>query len=202
MTIIAFIRHGPTAWNAAKRLQGHTDVALSEAGRAEVNKWQLPGRLDGANWFVSPLLRCVETAQRIGVENPSFEPRLMEMTWGAWEGRTLADLRANDPAGMEDVEAKGLDFHAPGGESPRMVQARVQPFLQERAAAGGTSGAVTHKGVIRAIYSLATGWPLLGKPPHKMNWESAHFFRLDADGMPHVERLCVPLVCDDVKDTG
>ena len=193
MTLIAFIRHGPTAWNAAKRLQGHIDVALSDPGRDEVNTWQMPTCLSDAAWFVSPLLRCVETAQRLGVRNAAFEPRLMEMTWGEWEGRTLADLRASDPAGMEDVEAKGLDFHAPGGESPRMVQARVMPFLRERAAAGGLSGAVTHKGVIRAIYSLATGWPLLGKPPHRMNWESAHLFRLAADGTPHVERLCIPL---------
>ena len=193
MTLIAFIRHGPTAWNAAKRLQGHTDVALSEAGRKVVANWRPPAALADATWFVSPLLRCVETAQWLGVRQPQFEPRLMEMSWGRWEGRTIADLRAADPAGMEDIEAMGLDFCAPGGESPRMVQDRVMPFLQERAASGVTTGAVTHKGLIRAIYSLATGWPLLGKPPDKMNWESAHLFRLDTDGTPHVEQLCVPL---------
>ena len=117
----------------------------------------------------------------------------MEMSWGQWEGQTIADLRAADPAAMEDIEAMGLNFCAPGGESPRMVQDRVIPFLQERAASGVTTGAVTHKGLIRAIYSLATGWPMLGKPPDKMSWESAHFFRLDADGTPHIDQLCVPL---------
>ncbi|HAM46589.1 MAG TPA: histidine phosphatase family protein, partial [Alphaproteobacteria bacterium] len=36
MTLLAFIRHGRTGWNAEKRIQGRTDIPLSDAGRAEL----------------------------------------------------------------------------------------------------------------------------------------------------------------------
>jgi probable phosphoglycerate mutase len=99
--------------------------------------------------------------------------------------RELGDL-------MRAWEAKGLDFAAPGGETPRAVQRRVLPFLKERAAAAGTV-AVAHKGVIRAVYALATGWDMTGPPAHKLREPCAHLFGLAPDGMPSVRRLNIPL---------
>src|SRR3546814_10532072 len=58
---------------------------------------------------------------------------LVETDWGAWEGRTLAELRADLGAGMAANEARGLDFRPPGGESPRDVQDRMRPLLAELA---------------------------------------------------------------------
>jgi probable phosphoglycerate mutase len=52
---------------------------------------------------------------------------------------------------------------------------------------------VTHKGVIRAVLALATGWDMRDKPPHRLDWSAAHLFRLDASGEPRIARLNVAL---------
>ena len=49
--------------------------------------------------------------------------------------------------------------------------------------------AITHRGVIRAIYAAATGWDLRGKPPAKLDWSAVQLFRLGADGTPAIEQL-------------
>lgn len=189
MTIVALIRHGPTEWNERGLIQGRTDIALSAAGRAEVEGWRIPPELDEARWSTSPLLRAVQTARGLGITRLNFEPRLVEMSWGAWEGHTLEQLRTADPAGMSDIEARGLDFTAPGGESPRAVQARAAPWLKALAADPQPAAAVTHKGVIRAVFAWASGWDMLGRPPAKLDWASAHLFRIAPDGTLGIERL-------------
>jgi probable phosphoglycerate mutase len=139
----------------------------------------------------SPLLRARETAALLGLEDATPEPRLAEMDWGRWEGRTLAELRALP--GMAAREAAGLDFRPDGGESPREVQARALDFLRDCAAAGAPTLAVTHKGVIRAVLALATGWTMQGEAPVRLRWDRLHVFALGADGTPRVERLNVEL---------
>ena len=54
--------------------------------------------------------------------------------------------------------------------------------------------AVTHKGVIRALYALATGWDMTDKPPTRLTARGAHLFAVAADGRPVVRRLNVPLL--------
>jgi probable phosphoglycerate mutase len=190
VTRLALIRHMPTAWNRDGRLQGRRDPPLDAAAAPE---WRLPPELAGFRFLASPLLRCRMTADRLGVA-PLADPRLTEMSWGEWEGRTLPELRLSFAGTIEELEARGLDFRAPDGESPREVQARVAPLLGEIAAAGRPTAAITHKGVIRAVFALATGWEMLGKPPHRLSWSAAHLFRLDRAGQPHLDRLNLPLV--------
>ena len=197
MTLLALLRHGPTRWNAAGRIQGRTDVSLSAEGVAEVKRWRLPPELVGARWQASPLLRAVETARLLGAIELELVPALAEMRWGAWEGRLLTEIRAADPEGVADIEARGLDFAPPGGESPRLVQARLRPWLASVAKSGVTTIAITHKGVIRALYAEASGWPMLGRPPDKLDWSCLHLFRLTADGRPSLERMNVALRPDD-----
>jgi probable phosphoglycerate mutase len=189
------IRHAPTAWNAARRLQGRTDVALGESGIAAARRWQAAPAWRTYRVLASPLKRAEETARLLFPDHAiTLDPRLMEMDFGSWEGKTLAALRAEPGAEAEERERLGLDFCAPGGETPRQVQARLQPLLTEIAGAGGPTILVTHKAVLRALLSLATGWEMLGKPPVKLKPDSAHLFRLDAAGRISVERMNVPLL--------
>jgi broad specificity phosphatase PhoE len=190
MTLLALIRHMPSEWNAAGLLQGRGDPPL--AGEL-MPDWRLPPELDGFLWLTSPLRRAVETAHRLGVGDARVEPRLTEMAWGEWQGASLAALRARLGPEMVMAEARGLDFRPPGGESPREVQARLQPLLAEIARAARPTAAITHKGVIRAVLALATGWDMRDKPPHRLSWAAAHLFRLDPAGRPTVERLNLPL---------
>jgi broad specificity phosphatase PhoE len=190
VTLLALIRHMPTEWNAARRLQGREDVPLTAETAPD---WRVPAELDGFRWLSSPLRRAIDTARRLGIAEPEIEPRLIEMRWGAWEGETLAGLRARLGAAMAAAEATGLDFRPPGGESPREVQARLMPLLAEIARAGRPVTAVTHKGVIRAVLALATDWDMRDKPPHRLSWSAAQLFCLDAQGRPTIARLNLPL---------
>jgi len=192
MSLFVILRHGPTDWTESGRLQGQADRPLSPAGRAAVAGWRLPPEPRSWHWYVSPLARARQTAAGLGLQ---AEPQaaLTEMSWGGWEGERLGDLRNRLGAEMAAREALGLDFQPPGGESPRQVQDRLRPFLAQLAAAGRPVGAVAHRGVIRALFCLASGWDLRGKPPVKLADACLHRFRLDAEGRPSIEALNLPL---------
>lgn len=190
-TALALLRHGPTTWTEDKRLQGHTDVSLSRDGRAQVATWSIPLEIRDYRLVSSPLRRAVETARLLLGRDPALEPRLKEMNWGRWEGRRLADLRGELGADMAANEARGLDFRPDGGESPREVLDRLQPWLVEIAAAGKPVLAVTHKSVIRALVARATGWHMTGKAPAKVRWGALQLMQVDAGGRLVVEGLDV-----------
>ena len=177
---VCLIRHGRTGWNEAGRIQGRTDIPLSAAGRAQVARWRLPPGFAGAACVTSSLGRARETALLLGFAEPAEDGRLVEMAWGSFEGRTLAELR--DQAGMRELEAAGLDFQAPGGESPRLVAERLAAFLQDLAATDRDHVVITHKGVLRASLVLALDWDMLGKPPVRYEPELALIHTLKPSG--------------------
>ena len=121
-----------------------------------------------------------------------IEPRLTEMSFGEWEGQTLTELRSVHGAVMVEWEGRGLDFRAPAGESPRDVQDRLRPWLEELSTANNDVLAITHKGVMRALYALASGWDMRGKPPHRLADNAVHEFDLDRGGLCIVA-LSIPL---------
>jgi len=180
------LRHGETVWSAAGRIQGRADAPLTDDARERLRHLELPQLCAGMRVVTSPLARCVETAALLGAPHAEREPRLAEMSWGAWEGRRLAELRAELGRAMEENEARGWDFRPQGGESPREVLARVRTWLAELRE---PTLAVTHRGVMRAVFAAACGWDMLGKPPTKLAWDAAHVFRLGADGAPAIEVL-------------
>lgn len=189
MTLLALMRHAETDWNRQQRIQGRTDILLNDAGRASVRARTIPAECTGMRVVTSPLRRCVESAALLGLSHAVVEARLVEMSWGAWEGRKLADLRAELGPAMEANERRGLDFSPPGGETPRQVLARVGDWLAEMAAAGEPTLAVTHRGVIRTVLALAYQWDMLGPPPVKLDCAAFQLFRLDARGLPSAWRI-------------
>jgi broad specificity phosphatase PhoE len=193
---ILLIRHGRTAWNEQGRMQGRADLSLSPAGRARVLRWRLPEAWAQARWLSSPLRRATETAALLTDRPVDIEPRLIEMDWGAFEGRTLAELRAEAPEAMAANEARGLDFRPPGGESPREVRTRLGALIADLAAEPAAAAAlvvcVTHKGVIRAALSLATGWDMRAKPPLRLAGDRALILRCDASGRVGVDGFLPP----------
>lgn len=184
---LALLRHGDTEWSAEGRIQGRSDVPLSDSGRAAIRAFARPHLLQGMRVVTSPLARCVETAALIGAPHAEREPRLAEMSWGAWEGKKLAELRASLGERMRANEARGWDFRPEGGESPREVIARVRTWLEEIRV---PTLAVTHRGVIRAVLAAATGWDMTGQPPAKLEWDAVHCFTL-VEGKPSLERVNV-----------
>jgi probable phosphoglycerate mutase len=174
--LLAMLRHGDTAWSAEGRIQGRSDPPLTDEARERLRRFRLPQVCATMRVVTSPLARCVETAALIGAPQAHREARIAEMSWGAWEGRRLADLRAELGARMNENEARGWDFRPEGGESPREVLVRVRAWLAELKQ---PTLAVTHRGVIRAVYAQAAGWDMRGKPPAKLAWDAVHVFRVE-----------------------
>jgi broad specificity phosphatase PhoE len=184
MTPLALLRHADTAWSLEGRIQGRADVPLLPGASC-----RLPDACRGMRVVTSPLRRCVGTAALLGAPDAAREPRIIEMDWGIWHGASLSALRKALGQAMSENEARGLDFTPPGGESPRLVMARLRSWLQDVAREGIPTLAVTHRGVIRAILAEATGWDMRGKPPAKLDWGAVHLFNVAADGTPHVLQL-------------
>lgn len=146
---LVLVRHGETAWNAQRRLQGQQDISLSERGRADALALRGAVAALGAEHAVSsPLARARDTAAALGLD-PVLDPRLMEAYLGEWEGELSADL-----AGVPNTrywEWRVGGYTPPGGESFQELQGRVVAALTELADAHeGTVVAVTHGGVVRA----------------------------------------------------
>jgi probable phosphoglycerate mutase len=190
----AVLRHAPTVWNGEGRLQGTTDIPLSADGEAAAKAWHLPAPADGWRRMCSPLQRARRTAELV---QPSVaivvDSRLREMSFGIWEGKSVAQLRAEGGERFAEAERLGLDFHPPGGESPRMAIDRLKGWTAELAATGEPAVAVTHKAAIRALLALATGWDMTGRQPLKLDWRCLHFFSARADGSVTLDRPNVSL---------
>ncbi len=127
--ILTVVRHGQTEWNAARRLQGSTDIPLNETGRrqAEETASLLAGeRFDRA--FSSPLLRAFETGAAIlRGRDLTLVPdeRLRERGYGCWEGRP------KDAEVYAGLWAYGKNESSGQVEPVRSCFARVYSFLDE-----------------------------------------------------------------------
>jgi probable phosphoglycerate mutase len=186
---IGFLRHGPTDWNAQGRIQGSTDIPLSDAGRAKMAGLRLPFAV--ARVYASPKLRARQTAEALGLADVRHDDRLVEQHWGRWEGLTRDEIIARDGA---DCYAKagahrGAAFCPPGGESTQSVLDRVAAFLKDAAQGAGDAVAVTHMGVLRAAYTLATGWAMDAPMPPDLDVAKILVLALDKDGAPSLAAL-------------
>lgn len=185
MTEIGLLRHFPTRWNAEGRLQGRTDIPLAETSLAALAGLRLPARWRGVPMICSPLTRARQTADALCEGAPiTVDDRLIEMDFGAFEGRIGADLLADPAAAFRPLEQWGWDFRPPGGETPAEMFARIAPLLAEIAAAGAPRLLVAHRGVMRCILARASGWAYLGPEPFRIKRASVHPVTLDAAGAP------------------
>jgi probable phosphoglycerate mutase len=120
-------RHGETAWSRTRRHTGSTDLSLTEAGERQARD-ELAPKLAGVAFGLvlsSPLRRARDTARLAGF-TPELDERLREMDYGAYEGRTTAEIREERPGW--DLWTDGN----PDGESAADVGARVDAMIAER----------------------------------------------------------------------
>lgn len=135
---IYLIRHGETVWNVAGRLQGGLDSPLTRRGQEQAGKigrrlaQELAAAGLPADGHVSPLGRAKETAARIAthVRVPFHdEPRLREVSLGAWDGLTPEEIDAEYPDAVAGAEPFDWCFRSPDGETFEAACARVQDWL-------------------------------------------------------------------------
>jgi probable phosphoglycerate mutase len=166
-TRICIVRHGETAWNAEKRIQGQTDIGLDPAGLAQAEA--------AANWlagtpvaalYSSDLQRAQQTATYIAVAlglPTLLLPAMRERRYGLFEGLTYAEARNQHSAQYYAFEMREPDFALPGGgESLRQLYERVTGGLGEIAAChpGQNVVLVTHGGVLDIVNRFVRGNPL------------------------------------------
>jgi alpha-ribazole phosphatase len=146
------VRHGPTH---AKTMIGWTDLPADLTDHAAVARLAalLPA---GARVVSSDLIRAVATADALqqGRARLPHDPRLREIHFGAWEGRTWADVDAEDPTIRAFWERPG-EVRAPGGEGWNDMAARVATGLDALAHLGGDIVVVAHFGAILAALQRA-----------------------------------------------
>lgn len=152
MTALLLVRHGPTLWTAERRLQGRTDIDLSDAGRREavrlralVDEWMPQTAV------VSPLARSRSTARILSDLDAVVDERWAEAGLGEWEGRTP------DALGAEYARWRSGALVPPGGETQAELAARVAGAARDAAARPGPVLVVTHGGVIRAALAHFVG---------------------------------------------
>ncbi|NGN64960.1 histidine phosphatase family protein [Streptomyces sp. A7024] len=142
MTTLYLVRHGETVWHGGNRYAGVSDIGLTELGERQaeaLGTWAADADL-AAIWC-SPLSRTRHTAApaaaATGLE-AHIDPDLIEVDFGMGEGRTLAEVRATDPAVADAFETDPVVNHFPGGEDPAKAA--------DRAVAAYRRIATTHPG--------------------------------------------------------
>ncbi len=153
------VRHGNTHWNLKNRIQGHTDVSLSETGRKKVRSLATElANLSFSAVYSSDLSRAVETAQILVNGSGVYvqtDPDLREFSYGEWEGLSLEEVQAQDSSGFAHrFNRRDVDFAAPGGESAVQLLRRVRQFYKRASAKHGPDDDVlvtAHGGSIRAL---------------------------------------------------
>ena len=182
MNVIGLLRHGPTAWNREKRIQGVTDTPLDPGFDPRPWREALTAQGPWDYFATSPLRRARETALLLFPEcAPEVVPGLREQDWGAWTGLTVAGLRRDHPGLIEAQEARGWNFTPPGGESRREVLKRALTAVEETARDrdGERILMVTHLGVIKIILNHLLGSPFLPDASADVAKRALHLLSLD-----------------------
>ena len=153
---VVLVRHGETLWSRNRQHTGRTDIPLTDEGRRQSER--VGDSLRGRRFalvLTSPLQRAAETCRLASlVDVAVFREELMEWDYGAYEGRTTAEIRAEVPGWS--LWRDGV----PGGETAADVGRRVDRVIADVRAANGDGALFAHGHVLRV---LAVRW--LGLPP-------------------------------------
>lgn len=146
---LALVRHGRTAWNHERRMQGRTDLPLDDEGRMQaLGAGRLLARAQWRRIVSSPLERAHETAQIIGQLaglEVARDPALIERDYGIAEGLSVSEAHERWPEG---------DY--PSSEPLGVLAERAGAALRARAEETGTI-VVAHGTFLRIGIEALTG---------------------------------------------
>jgi probable phosphoglycerate mutase len=168
--LIYVIRHGQTDWNAERRLQGQKDIPLNAIGREQARR----NGIDLAeilkveaipfDFVASPLgrtratMEIMRAAMNLPAQDYRTDERLVEVSFGDWEGHTVKELKATVRDRVIERNRNKWDFIPPGddAESYEIMSWRVASWLNsvER-----PTVCVTHGGVIRSLFRTIADLP-------------------------------------------
>lgn len=180
-TTILLIRHGETAWNAERRLQGHLDIALNAEGERQAAALGAALATEQIDRVISSdLARARQTADAIvqaraaqagagagaDARSVAVDPQLRERCYGGFEGLLYSEIAASFPREFAAWQARNIDAVLPPGknrgETFRGFFDRVIAAILGHAARhpGQTLALVAHGGVLECAYRSALGLSL------------------------------------------
>jgi broad specificity phosphatase PhoE len=161
--LLYYVRHGETDWNREGRLQGQRDIPMNVRGRSQASHSgdilrDLFAR-DGTDpaqfdFVSSPLGRARETMRllrtALGLDADAYrvDGRLIEISFGRWEGSTTEELRQRWPDAVDARERDKWGFTPPEAESYATMSLRVRNFYQTLSR---DTVAVAHGGTLRGL---------------------------------------------------
>ncbi|ALE72762.1 Phosphoglycerate mutase family [Pseudonocardia sp. Ae168_Ps1] len=173
---ITLLRHGQTEYNAGGRMQGHLDTRLTDEGRAQAAAAApLLAGIPFDRIVTSDLSRAHDTATAVAGATGlplSVDKRLRETHLGDWQGRTVAEIEADDPGAIAAWRSDPR-WTPPGGESRVDVVNRSLPVVAELDAAYADDPEersvllVAHGGMIAGMVCglldlPESAWPVIG----------------------------------------
>jgi probable phosphoglycerate mutase len=212
-TTILLIRHGETAWNAVRRLQGHIDIPLNPEGErqaAALARALAAEKLDAI--VSSDLQRAMQTAQAVAGLHAGLslqtDAGLRERAYGVFEGMLYQDIQQQYPDDFARWQARDVEAVMPAGgrvaESFHQFYDRAIGGLLAVAAghAGQTVAVVAHGGVLECAYRAARGIQLDSPRDFQVKNASINRFtmvdgKLVLDSWGEVEHLALAAM-DDV----
>ena len=156
------LRHGETAWNTERRMQGSKNSDLTARGRVQALamgrtlKRELEREPGPTIFLRSPLGRTRETSDIIGQElglsasDWREDIRLAELSYGSWEGFSWAEIEIDHPTALADWRADPHGYCPPGGETHFELRRRCETMLAEIATSNTRTVVVSH-GVSGAV---------------------------------------------------
>ncbi len=167
---LVLIRHGNTEANEKRLYCGSTDLPLSDAGKAALLERKaavgIPAA-EGLRILTSGMKRCEETLFLLFGEIPhETDAAFREMDCGAFEMRSYEEMK-DDPDYIAWISGDNEANVCPGGESGKIMTARVLEGLERLVSDGRDTLLVTHGGVIAAI--MAHLFPEEGK--NRYEWQ-------------------------------
>ena len=167
--VLYIVRHGTTDWNQLGRIQGHMDIPLNDAGRAQARLASRRLAPWGATaLYSSDLLRAYETAKIIGQSiglGVVQKPGLREINFGVWQGLSSPQIRERDPEVYAARRANPYDIAPAGAETWRQFYDRAVQAIQEILATTEAQRfiVVTHSGICTVVGLRALGFDCTGK---------------------------------------
>jgi alpha-ribazole phosphatase len=192
VTTVDLIRHGEPV--GGPKYRGQTDDPLSEKGWAQMRA-AIGAERPWHHIVSSPLVRChafaAELARQQGLPL-TVDARLMEVGFGEWEGRTPAELTAQDPHLLARFRRDPVNVRPAGAEPLEAFLARVAAAWDELVDAhtGKHVLVVCHAGVIRMVLTHVLGIPLARA--YRIDVPIAGITRITVEGTgpEAIARLC------------
>lgn len=166
VTQLVVLRHGETAWNVERRVQGQLDIPLNATGRWQAEKLALALADAGIQaLYSSDLQRTLDTAAplaRLTGLPLQQDAQLRERHFGDWQGHTHDELAQRFPEQAQAWRRRDPDFGPPGGETLAAFHARALAAYTRLARdhPGQRVAVFAHGGLLDSLYRAATGQTL------------------------------------------